>query len=306
MPTSSRAVLTWLLDADPALRWQVRRDLAGESAAAVAADRARVAAEGWGAALLARQRADGAWAHESFPVWQTTLNAMVLLQDFGLDPAGPHARTVVERLDRGFTWGPEFGDLPFFEGEVEPCINGRVLAVGAYFGRPSARLADRLLGEQLADGGWNCEAERGSVRSSFHSTICVLEGLLAYEAACGPSAPITAARVRAHDYLLARGLFRRLATGAVVDRAWTRFAWPAGWHYDVLRGLDYLRRAAVAPEPRAAEALALVARRRHQNGRWPRGVVHEDPVGLAMEGPRGTASRWITFRALRVLDWAGA
>ncbi|MEZ5293794.1 MAG: hypothetical protein R2745_22110 [Vicinamibacterales bacterium] len=306
MSTVSRAVLLWLLDADPALRWQVRRDLAGDSAADVAADRARVAAEGWGATLLARQRDDGAWAHESVPVWQTTLNAMVLLKDFGLDPTGPAAAAALARLDRGFTWGPEFGDLPFFEGEVEPCINGRVLAVGASFGRPSARLKDRLLGEQLADGGWNCEAERGSVRSSFHSTICVLEGLLAYEEACGPSAPIAAARARAHEYLLERGLFRRRSTGAVVDRAWTRFAWPTAWHYDVLRGLDYLRRAGVAPEPRMAEAVALVVRRRHQNGRWPRGVVHEDPVGLAVEGARGTASRWITFQALRVLDWAHA
>jgi hypothetical protein len=133
------------------------------------------------------------------------------------------------------TWGPEFGDSPFFEGEVEPCINGGTLALGSYFGESSDRLVDRLLGEQLKDGGWNCEAQRGSVRSSFHTTICVLEGLLEYEKAAGANTAVANARARAHEYLLERRMFRRLSTGKVIDPSWTRFCFPTTWHYDVLR-----------------------------------------------------------------------
>ena len=305
------SVLRWLLDSDPSIRWQVLRDLGGASAAPVAGERARVAMEGWGARLLDRQRPDGQWGDGvAVPQWQSTLCTLVLLRDMGLDPASEQARGAVGLVRDKVTWGPEFGDSPFFEGEVEPCINGRVLGLGAYFGQTSDRLLDRLLGEQLADGGWNCEAERGSVRSSFHTTICVLEGLLEYEKARGATPAVTDARVRAQEYLLERRMFRRLSTGEVIqDRKgnhdWTRFAFPPTWHYDVLRGLDYLRAAGVEPDERVSEAIRLVISGRHPDGRWPLHVYHPDPVQLDMEDGPGKPSRWNTLRALRVLDWAG-
>ena len=280
-----KSVIRWLLDSDPSIRWQVMRDLTGEPDELVAAERSRVASEGWGARLLGLQSPDGEWGDgTSTPRWRSNLYTLLTLRDLGLDPASAPARTAVALVRDRVTWGPEFGDAPFFEGEVEPCINGGVVALGGYFGETRDRLVDRLLGEQLEDGGWNCEAERGSVRSSFHTTICVLEGLLAYEKAGGATAAVTDARVRAQEYLLERRMFRRLSSGEVIDRRWTRFSFPATWHYDVLRGLDYLRRAGVEPDERIAEAVALVARRRHQNG-------------------RGKPSRWNTLRALRVLDW---
>jgi hypothetical protein len=191
---------------------------------------------------------------------------------------------------------------PFFDGETEPCINGRILAMGAYFGDPNDRLAEQLLSEQLADGGWNCEAPK-SQRSSFHSTINVLEGLLAYEQAKGPTPAVTDARHRAEEYLLERRMFRSLSTGEVIDRKWTRFNFPPTYHYDVLRGLDYLCSAGVRPDERAAEAVDLVASRAHQNGRWPLREHHPDRLPFDMETEVGHASRWITLRALRVLDW---
>jgi len=229
-------VVDWLLDTDPAIRWQVMRDLTDAPAEIVAAERSRVATEGWGAQLLDEQRGDGQWGDGiATPFWWSNLYTLVFLRDLGLDPASPGARGAIDRVRGHVTWGPEFGNSPFFEGEVEPCINGRVVALGAYFGERSDRLVDRLLGEQLADGGWNCEAERGSVRSSFHTTICVLEGLLAYEQAFGAAARVTAARARGQEYLLERRLLRRLSTGDVIDPVWTQFAFPTLWRYDVLR-----------------------------------------------------------------------
>ena len=297
--------MRWLLDSDPSIRWQVMRDLGGEANDTVAAVRSRIASEGWGAQLLDRQRPDGKWGDgTSDPQWASTLHTLLLLRVMGLDPGSARTRAMVRVVRDRVTWGPEFGDSPFFEGEVEPCINGGTLALGSYFGESSDRLVDRLLGEQLGDGGWNCEAERGSVRSSFHTTICVLEGLLEYEKAKGANAAVTNARARAHEYLLERRMFRRLSTGKVIDPNWTRFCFPTTWHYDVLRGLDYLRGAGVERDERVAEAIGLVLKRQHQNGRWPLHKPHADPIHLDMEGGQGRPSRWNTLRALRVLSWS--
>jgi hypothetical protein len=298
-------VIDWLLDSDPSIRWQVLRDLTDAPATTVAAERSRVASEGWGPRLLDQQRPDGQWGDGvATPFWWSNMYTLVFLRDLGLDPASPRARTAIDRVRDGVTWGPGFGDSPFFEGEVEPCINGRVVALGAYFGVRSDRLLDRLLGEQLVDGGWNCEAERGSVRSSFHTTICVLEGLLAFDQAFGATPPVTAARTRAHEYLLDRRLLRRLTTGEIIDPAWTWFAFPPLWHYDVLRALDYLRAARVPPDGRVDEAVAIVRERRQSDGRWLLDVRHKDTLHEELAGQVGVANRWITLRALRVLDWA--
>jgi hypothetical protein len=181
-----------------------------------------------------------------------------------------------------------------------------VVALGAYFGERSDRLVDRLLSEQLTDGGWNCEAERGSVRSSFHTTLCVLEGLLAFEQAFGATSAVTDARTRGQEYLLARRLLRRLSTGEVINAVWTQLAFPPLWHYDVLRALDYLRAAGVRPERRVDEAIAIVLERRQADGRWLLDVRHRDTLHEEMAGAVGAPNRWITLRALRVLEWSAA
>jgi len=302
--SSNDPTIEWLLDSDPSIRWQVMRDLTDTPATTVAAERSRVASEGWGPLLLDQQRPDGQWGDGiATPFWWSNLYTLVFLRDLGLDPASERARSAIDRVRDNVTWGPGFGDSPFFEGEVEPCINGRVVALGAYFGERSDRLVDRLLSEQLADGGWNCEAERGSVRSSFHTTICVLEGLLAFERAFGAAPPVTEARQRAHEYLLERRLLRRLSTGEIIDPAWTQFAFPPLWRYDVLRALDYLSAARVPPEARVEEAVAMVRERRQDSGRWLLDVRHRDTLHEELAGPVGAPNRWITLRALRVLDW---
>jgi hypothetical protein len=303
--------LRWLLDSDPAIRWQVMRDLTDGAPDAIAAERSRVATEGWGAQLLAAQSPDGKWGggprgwRDDLPKEDRglliTLYVLAVLKDLGLDPASKQARKMIGRVDQRVVF-KRLNNRPFFHGETEPCINGRILGLGSYFKEPNDALAKQLVGEQLEDGGWNCEAPK-SRRSSFHTTICVLEGLLDYELAGGKWAAGRKARKRAENYLLERRMFRSLRTGEVVDKRWLRFSFPTFWHYDVLRGLDYLRSAGIKADSRVHEAVEIVAERRHQNGRWPLNLLHPEFVPLEMETEVGSASRWNTLRALRVMRW---
>ena len=245
------------------------RDLTDASPAAIAAERARLPREGLAAEILARQGSDGSWRRADAPVWLATLFTFLLLRATGVDRAEPSVESAVARLEASLRWDDkdgfwelrraEFGGNPFFEGEVEPCINGGTLALGAYFGRPTESLARRLVGEQLDDGGWNCEAPT-SARSSFHTTICVLEGLLEYERAVGSAPEIAAARRRGEEYLLERALFRRRTTGEVANPAFLELAFPPRYHYDVLRALDYFRNAHsdVQPDERIRDAMHLI------------------------------------------------
>ncbi|MET3936893.1 hypothetical protein [Arthrobacter sp. OAP107] len=315
-------MLDWLLDSDPSIRWQVLRDLTAAPAEEVRAERARVATGGWGARLLSLQGDDGQWDGGTFfPVpydgseagqpWTATTYSLLLLRDLGLDPGSEEARAAVRKVRDNSRW--EEGGQPFFDGEVEPCINGKAVALGAYFGENVEGIVRRLLGEQLDDGGWNCEAERGSVRSSFATTINVLEGLLEHERATGGTPESIAGRKRGEEYLLERALLRRKSTGELVDPEWLQFSYPTRWFYDALRGLDYFRDASFQdisfpdtggpPDTRLAEAVGLLRSKRQPGGTWLLENTHPGRIHFAMEDGDGRPSRWNTLRALRVLNW---
>jgi hypothetical protein len=175
--------------------------------------------------------------------------------------------------------------------------------LGVYFGQNVDGMVSRLLGEQLGDGGWNCEAENGSVHSSFATTINVLEGLLAHERATGGSAESIAARRRGEEYLLERRLFRRKSTGEIVNPVWLQFSFPIRWHYDVLRALEYFRSVGNAPDPRMDEAIDLLRSKQQPDGTWLLENTHPGKVYFALEDVDDQPSRWNTLRALRVLRW---
>ena len=309
------AELDWLLDSDPAIRWQVMRDLADAEDQVVAAERALVSAEGWGARLLEIQGEDGQWAGGAcFPArssnwraesqgqpWTATLPTLHLLHDFGIDPSSERVQRAVALVREHCRW--EHAGEPFFKGEVEPCINGRVVTLGIYFGQNVDGVVARLLDEQLADGGWNCEAENGSVRSSFATTINVLEGLLAHERATGGSTDSIAARRWGEEYLLERRLFRHKSTGEIVNPAWLQFSFPTRWHYDVLRALEYFRSVGDMPDSRVEEAINLVRSKQQRDGAWLLENTHPGKVHFTLEDGDARPSRWNTLRALRVLRW---
>jgi hypothetical protein len=311
-PTAAPAtVVDWLLDSDPAIRWQTLDDLTGAAPNAVAAERARVEHEGWGARLLALEDADGLWdGGACFPgsyqggepgqPWTATMHTLQTLQILGLDPQSEAARRAVSLIAENGRW--EHAGQRYFDGEVEPCINGRTIETGAYFGVDVSPIVDRILTERLPDGGWNCEAENGSVRSSFDTTLAVLEGLLEFERATGESAAVREARHGAEEYLLERSLVRRKSTGDVVSPEYLDFAFPYYWHYDVLHGLDYFRRSGGEPDPRLSDAVDIVRSKQQPDGRWLLDRVHPGRVYFAFEDV-GEPSRWITLRALRVLNW---
>jgi hypothetical protein len=304
--------IQWLLDGDPAIRWQTLRDLAGESERTIERERRRVARDGWGADLLARQAPGGKWADGLSsdgglysPKWISTTYTMLLLRDFGL-PAGsrPARKACTLLLDGGLQrdGGINYG----WRGRSETCITGMVLSILCHFEYGDDRLhtlADYLLEQQMPDGGWNCRRDLGATHASVHTTISVLEGLRFYELHCGRKVrAVRAAQRRGREFLLVHRLFRSHRTGAIIKPVFLRFSFPPRWHYDILRALDYFQAVDAPRDPRLAEAIALVREGQREDGRWSLNHVHKGKTYFELE-KLGAPSRWNTLRALRVLKW---
>ncbi|USX54138.1 squalene cyclase [Lentzea sp. HUAS12] len=306
-----RELTGWLLDSDSAVRWQVERDLVGAPAEVWRATRALVATEGFGARLLAAQGDDGMWAGGAFfpagfeggeegQPWTATTWSLTSLREWGLDPAVLVERGTVELLAAGCRW--EYQDLPYWGGEVDCCINSWTLGNGVWLGAPVEGIAEWFVDHQLGDGGWNCEWVEGSVRSSFHSTLNSLKGLLTHELATGGTARSRAARERGEEYLLERALMRRLSTGEVVGEWVTTFRSPARWGYSVLNAMEYFR-AAGRKDPRMAEAVEVIRGARQADGTWLQGGRHPGRVWFEIDVAAGEPSKWLTLYAARVLRW---
>jgi hypothetical protein len=311
--------VTWLLEADPAIRWQTLRDLLDAPPREWQAERTRVETAGWGARLLACADADGQWAGGAFiprgfdpaewrdvgQPWTATCFALSQLREFGLDPDCASARDAVRGIGEHARW--DHAGEPYWQGEVEECINGRTVADGAYFGVDVTPIVARLVGERQADGGWNCERANGSVRSAFASTINVLEGLLEFERSTGGTPESRSARHAGEEYLLQRGLFRRRSTGEPADAGFLRLSHPNRWHYDILRALDYVRAASLhdraQPDSRIADAIEHVRSQQRDDGRWSLDWTPPGRTWFAVDAGVGQPSVWITLRALRVLRW---
>lgn len=315
----TNGAIEWLLASDPAIRWQVMRDLQGAPESEWREERSKIETEGWGSKLFSLQDEDGQWAGGAFvpagytesdwrehgQPWTATCWVLNQLREFGLPPTCIRARRTVELIGRNSRW--DHADEPFWQGETEECINGRNVADGAYFGVDVSSVVARLLSERQQDGGWNCERANGSQVSSFDTTINVLEGLLEYERRVGATPQIRVARQSGEEYLLRRSLFRRLSTGEVADERFLRLTHPNRWRYDVLRALDYFRDASMfartAPDSRLREAIDHVRSKQSAAGRWALDWSPRGQIWFEIDKGAGKPSRWLTLRALRVLRW---
>lgn len=314
--------ITWLLDSDPALRWQVERDLVGRPPEVWEATRAQTSAEGFGARLLAHQDSDGQWAGGAFfpadfdfdgpeaaegagQPWTATTWTLNSLREWGVDSVVLRERRTVELLAEHSRW--EYEDLPYWSGEVDCCINAWTVANGVWLGADITGIVDWFLEHRLSDGGWNCDWVEGSTRSSFHSTLNSLKGLLAYDTATGGTEETRAARRSGQEYLLQRGLFRRLSTGEPVGPWIDQFAYPFRWSYNVLNAADYFRQASLldssGADPRMADAIELIRAARQPNGTWLQGDRHPGRVWFEVDAPEGQPSKWLTLFGTRVLTW---
>ena len=314
------ALVDWLLDADLALRWQVERDLAGAPPEVWQATRARVATEGFGARLLSLQDPDGQWAggayfpadfdgdgpeatEEAGQPWTATTWTLNSLRDWGLDAAT--LAGTADLLAANSRW--EYEELPYWGGEVDACINAYTLANGVWLGADVSGVAQWFLDHRMVDGGWNCEWVAGSTRSSFHSTLNSLKGLLYYEAVTGGSDALRAARRSGEEYLLERRLLRTLSTGELVGPWVAHFAYPFRWFYSAPNAADYFRAAAmhdgVMPDPRLSDVIDMIRDERQPDGTWLQDRRHPGRVWFEVDVPPGEPSKWLTFYGTRVLAW---
>ncbi len=313
MPDNRREVvpegiIEWLLEGDPAIRWQTKRDLLDAPLDDVASERARVATSGWGKRLLDRQDPTGTWAGGLYgPKWTSTAYTLLLLRHCGLAPGHPSALRAVEQIWDG---------ARYFDGGLTPaasvdapeaCVTSMYLTLARYFGYDDARVEDAhrwLLANRLADGGWNCRTVRfGDRHSSFHTTILALEALARSAQRFPDDDEITAALVGGREFFLAHRLYKSHRHGTTVSPAFTKLSFPPRWHYDVLRGLEHFAATDAPWDDRYGDALEVVNRRRRSDGTWPVQNKHPGDVWFDME-KTGGPSRWNTLRALRVQRWA--
>jgi hypothetical protein len=291
----SDGLLTWLLDADPAVRWRVLRDVTGAPRRDVTRERGQVATHGWGARLLAVQNDDGGWGEGAYsPKWTSTTYTLLRLLWLGLPAGNPAALRGCERL---WDWQARWR-------APETCVAAMLIRITSYHGHQDPRFADLvayLLDQQLDDGGWNCatRTDKGQ-HSSFHTTIQALEALDAYARAGGPIDGGDAAR-RGRDFFLRHRLYQSHRTGEVAVRASTRFPAFPEWHFDVLRGLEYFVDVGADRDERLRPAIQVPPRPRRADGRWPTYRPYPGRQWFALEPPG--PSRWTTVRALRVLNW---
>lgn len=305
---AGREVIDWLLDGDPAIRWQTLQDLTDAPLDVIVDERALVASSGWGAGLLGMQADDGTWGGGLYsPKWTSTTYTLLLLRRFGLDPAHHQARLGVERIWDGARF-VDGGLTPAVSiDHPEACATSMYLALASYFGvaHPNVGPAlDWLLANQLSDGGWNCRTVRfGDQHSSFHTSILALEALAEIQRARPDRADVGAALAAGREFFLRHRLYRSHRTGAPANPAFTRLSFPPRWHYDVLRGLEHFAVTDSPPDDRYADALGVLEQRRRADGTWPVQNRHRGRTWFEME-QTGKPSRWNTLRALRVQRWS--
>ncbi len=303
-------IIQWLLEGDPSIRWQVRRDLLKQSLVRVEAERRKIAKEGWGARLLDLQDPSGRWGGGMYgPKWISTTYTMLTLRLLGLPPNNPQAKRACKLfLDEGFYTDGGINFFSYAWKYSETCVTGMILTLLAYFRYADRRIhsvASYLIGQQMPDGGWNCESYKGATHSSFHTTLSVLEGLYEYQCTHPEmKKKVNRVRERGHEFLFAHRLYKSHRTGKVFDAKMTSMPFPPRWRYDFLRALDYFRACNAPKDERMSDAIGLLKSKQKKDGLWHMNSGMAGRKYFDLEAA-GQPSRWNTLRALRVMEWWG-
>ena len=302
------STIGWLLEGDVSIQYQTHRDLLGEARTDL---RSRVATEGWGSEFLRRRNADGSWGHGFYqPKWTSTHYTLLDLKSIQADP-GHQAIGESVRAIALTQKGRDGGINPAGTiNESDVCINGMYLNYACYFGETEENLAsvvDFILGQRMADGGFNCRMNRSGARhSSLHSTLSVAEGIDEYVRSGYQyrARELMDAAASSQEFILQHRLYKSDHTGEIIHPELLRLAFPPRWKFNILRALDYFRSANLARDPRMEDALAVLQSKRRADGRWPVQSAYPGQVHFTME-KAGGPSRWNTLLALRVLDHFG-
>ncbi len=301
-------IIQWLLEGDPSIRWQVRRDLLKQSPVRVEAERRKIAKEGWGARLLDLQDPSGRWGGGMYgPKWISTTYTMLTLRLLGLPPSNSQAKRACKLfLDEGFYTDGGINFFSYAWKYSETCVTGMILALLAYFRYADKRIhsvASYLIGQQMPDGGWNCESYKGATHSSFHTTLSVLEGLYEYQCTHPEmKKKVNHVRERGHEFLFAHRLYKSHLTGKIFDAKMTTMPFPPRWRYDFLRALDYFRACNAPRDERMSDAIELLKNKQKKDGLWLMNSGMSGRKYFDLEAA-GQPSRWNTLRALRVMEW---
>ncbi len=299
----SSDIISWLLEGDVSIQYQVHRDLFSEDRQDL---RGRIESEGWGAAYLACQRENGHWGRSFYqPKWTSTHYTLLDLRNLCISQNIDRIRTTIAGISKEER-GRDGGIHPSGSANnSDVCINGMFLNYGSYFMADEQDLqpaVDFILSQRMADGGFNCRLNRsGAVHSSLHTTLSAAEGIREY-ARNGYQYRIQElleAEKSSVEFMLQHRLFLSDRTGEVIHPGFLKLAYPGRWRYDILRALDYLRLANVNFEERLKPALNQLIKKRRKNGTWSCSK-HTGNTHFEME-TGGQPSRWNTLRALRVL-----
>jgi len=299
--------ITWLLEGDLAVQYQIHRDLLHSRVSLQKKLQARIEKEGWGAQFLSKQQENGHWGRGFYqPKWTSTHYTLLDLKNIGLAQDNIFARKSVRMIFEQAIGQDGSVNYSKTLKDSDVCINGMVVNFAAYFrmmGKRLDSLIEYLLATQMRDGGWNCEHVRGATHSSLHTTISVLEGLLEYKKAGGDHRikEIEKAELKGIEFILIHRLYQSHRTGKIIDKKMLMLSYPSRWRSDILRALDYFQAARIEYDSRMDPAIEILLKKRRRDRRWPVQMKHPGQVHFDMEAT-GRPSRWNTLRALRVLN----
>ena len=323
------AILTQLIQSnEPAIRYKAHTALLGDAPRAAAAQALQQAVSTCARvqALLSERDPQGRIACHPYRKWFGAHWVLAALADLGYPPGDQRLIPLREQVLDWLLSKSHFDNILTLEGRTRRCTSqeGNALFSLLALGLADERLdelANRLVGWQWPDGGWNCDKHPQAHNSSFMETAIPLRALALYARTTG-SPRAKAAAERAAEIFLKRRMYLRQSDGQPIHPEFTVLHYPIYWHYDILWGLKVMAEAGFIGDERCGPALDLLetyrlpgggypAHKKHYRAANPKEIIPMDErvsgYSLVDWGPTGTTrmNEFVTVDALYVLKQAG-